>query len=152
MACRGLGAAACARRDPVAVAIGGAAEIRSALHDTLLLCDGCLIAGATLAGERAAPERVLAPLPDIAHHVEQARGVRRERLHGGGAKPSVGSGVHVRKPALPDGGEERGVGRLVVTPRVAPVLRSAARGVLPVGFRGQAAAAPNREGGGVVPR
>src|SRR2546425_5689258 len=94
---------------------------------------------------------VAAPLPDVAGHVVQPVAVGRESLDRRGAFVAVGSGVLVRKLALPEIGMNVGVGRLVIAPDVGFIVQSAARRELPLSLSRQALAGPRGIGDGVVP-
>src|SRR3954452_22461932 len=81
MAGRAVRSGAGARGDAVAMAVRRVAEIGAALQRALPLGSGRVVASPGGARQRADAERVRAPFPAIADHVEQSEAVRGERLH-----------------------------------------------------------------------
>ena len=107
-----------------------------------------------IAGRRhlviARRERILAPFPDIACDVAQAKTVRREGVHWRGAGKAVIPSVAVREIALPDVAAILARRRQFVAPGKDERLRSA-RGIFPLRFGGQRATTPIRVGFSFIP-
>src|ERR1700754_4948830 len=129
-----LGRVEAARRHPVAVAVGGVAEI-----------------GAAADRARLAVEAVGAPFPDVAAGFQHADAVRLVLVDRTGAEPAVVAGVPLREVALPDVHRVAAARFELIAPGEAGLLEAAAGRHLPLGLVREAGARPGGEGFGVVP-
>src|SRR5829696_8248579 len=82
---------------------------------------------------RRAPP-VVAPLPDVAAHVEEPESVRLERSDRGRREITVVAGVDVREASLPDVAAMAAIRFQRISPWIGCAVQAAARGALPFGF------------------
>ena len=96
-------------------------------------------------------ELVRRPLPHVAAHVVEPKGIRRVAPHRRGDPMAVRERVLEGEPALPDVGAVDAPGDELRPPRVALAVRASARRPLPLRLRGEPLARPLRVGRGVEP-
>src|SRR5215217_12763 len=136
VACRGIGGVRAPGSNPVAVAVGVVAQVRSSPHHLRLAggrSSGILARTIDVEG---GVKPVRAPLPDVARDVVESEAVGRIGGHRGCAKVAVHQGVVRRERALPDVAAPLAIWCQFVAPRVTLLLKPAASRVLPLGLCG----------------